>query len=162
MENEALYRIFGWRLVNSVNDFLQNLSSDPFYYLPLILIAIGVYGIVSQKNLFKQLLSLAIVDTGVNMLIVALGYIVNMEAPIYSPVTPTAKFVDPLPQALVLTAIVIGVGVLALGAALLVKVHGKYGTLEIDRLKLLKDELSERELSAQVTNDKGEEGDVGA
>lgn len=163
MDNEVLYKIFGWQIVERFNNFVEGFLGNLFYYLPVVLIAIGIYGIVSQRNLFKQLLSLAIADTGANMLLVAIGYISNMEAPIYSPSTPIARFVDPLPQALVLTAIVIGVGVLALGAALLVKVYEKYGTLEIDKLKLLKDELSERELSAEVPTGKGkDEGDVGA
>ncbi|ODN30778.1 cation:proton antiporter [Fervidobacterium thailandense] len=129
--------------------------SVPYYYLPLFLVAIGIYGIVSQKNLFKQLVSLGLIDTGVNIFIISLGYIQGMEAPIYSAVTPVAKFVDPLPQALVLTAIVIGVGILGLGAALLIKVHERYGTLELDELRIAKERQSQQE----ITDD---EGDVGA
>jgi len=52
------------------------------------------------------------------------------RAPIYSAITPVANFVDPLPQALVLTAIVIGVGILALGSVLLVHINEKYGSLD--------------------------------
>ncbi|QTA38056.1 NADH-quinone oxidoreductase subunit K [Thermosipho ferrireducens] len=104
------------------------------YYFSMILIGIGIYGILSQKNLFKYLVSLTIIDTGINLFIIATGYIRGKEAPIYSAFSPTANFVDPLPQALVLTAIVIGVGTLALGASLLVKTYEKYGTLDIEEI----------------------------
>jgi len=57
------------------------------------------------------------------------------RAPIYSAITPVANFVDPLPQALVLTAIVIGVGILALGSVLLVHINEKYGSLDPDEIR---------------------------
>lgn len=104
------------------------------YYISMILIGVGIYGLLSQKNLFKHLISLVTIDTAVNIFIIALGYVKGKEAPIYSVFTPVANFVDPLPQALVLTAIVIGVGITALGAALLVRVKQKYGTLDVEKL----------------------------
>jgi multicomponent Na+:H+ antiporter subunit C len=99
-----------------------------------MLIGIGIYGLLTQKNLFKYLVSLTIIDTAINIFIISIGYIEGKEAPIYSKYTPIANFVDPLPQALVLTAIVIGVGTLALGASLLIKVDEKYGTLEVEEI----------------------------
>lgn len=104
------------------------------YYISFILLGIGIYGLLSQKNLFKYLVSLTIIDTAINIFIISLGYVEGKEAPIYSVYTPVANFVDPLPQALVLTAIVIGVGTLALGASLLVRVYEKYGTLEVEEI----------------------------
>lgn len=109
------------------------------YYIAFIIIGIGLYGIVSQKNLFKQLISLSLIDTGVNIFIISLGYLEGMEAPIYSSVTPIAKFVDPLPQALVLTAIVIGVGTLALGAMLLVHLNEQYGSVDSEEIYAAKE-----------------------
>jgi len=104
------------------------------YYISFMLIGIGIYGLLTQKNLFKYLVSLTIIDTAINIFIISIGYIEGKEAPIYSKYTPIANFVDPLPQALVLTAIVIGVGTLALGASLLIKVDEKYGTLEVEEI----------------------------
>jgi multicomponent Na+:H+ antiporter subunit C len=109
--------------------------SNIIYYVSFIILGIGIYGVVSQKNLFKQLISLSIIDTAVNIFIVALGYVEWGEAPIYSAITPVANFVDPLPQALVLTAIVIGVGTLALGSILLVHINEKYGSLDPDEIR---------------------------
>ena len=105
------------------------------YYISIALIGVGIYGLLSQKNLFKHLVSLTIIDTAVNIFIISIGYVKGKEAPIYSIFTPTANFVDPLPQALVLTAIVIGVGVLALGAVLVMKIKEKYGTLNVEEIK---------------------------
>ncbi|MGQ9855750.1 MAG: sodium:proton antiporter [Fervidobacterium sp.] len=109
------------------------------YYISFILFGIGLYGIISQKNLFKQLVSLTIIDTAVNIFIVSLGYLKGAEAPIYSVITPVANFVDPLPQALVLTAIVIGVGTLALGAMLLVHINEEYGSVDADEIRAAKE-----------------------
>lgn len=109
------------------------------YYIAFILIGIGLYGIVSQKNLFKQLVSLTIIDTAVNIFIVSLGYLQGGEAPIYSAVTPLAKFVDPLPQALVLTAIVIGVGTLAVASTLLVHIHEEYSSVDAEEIRAAKE-----------------------
>ncbi len=109
------------------------------YNIAFIIMGIGIYGIVSQKNLFKQLISLSLIDTGVNIFIIGLGYLEGMEAPIYSAITPVAKFVDPLPQALVLTAIVIGVGTLALGAMLLVHISEQYGSVDPDEIRVAKE-----------------------
>lgn len=109
------------------------------YYIAFIIIGIGLYGIVSNKNLFKQLISLSLINTGVNIFIIALGYLQGLEAPIYSVFTQTAQFVDPLPQALVLTAIVIGVGILALGSVLLIRLHEKYGTVDAEEIRAAKE-----------------------
>ncbi len=108
------------------------------YWISIILMGIGIYGLLTQKNLFKQLISLAIIDTAVNVFIIAAGYVEGGKAPIYTKALPSflkGAFVDPLPQALVLTAIVIGVGVLALGAALLVRVKEKHKNLDVENMK---------------------------
>jgi len=109
------------------------------YYIAFILIGVGLYGIVSQKNLFKQLVSLTIIDTAVNIFIVSLGYLDGAEAPIYSYVTPVANFVDPLPQALVLTAIVIGVGILALASMLLIHINEEHGSVDVEEIRAAKE-----------------------
>ncbi len=107
------------------------------YVISIVLIGIGVYGLLTQKNIFKHLISLAIIDTAVNVFIIAVGYVSGGKAPIYTPAVPgnSFRFVDPLPQALVLTAIVIGVGVLALGATLLVRVREKHSSLDLEKMK---------------------------
>ena len=102
----------------------------PFLILSAGLISIGLYGIMSKKNLLKLLISLDIMDVGVNLLIVTVGYLPGGTAPIMD--GDYGKYVDPLPQALVLTAIVIGVSVLALGMILTIRHYRGTGSLEMD------------------------------
>ncbi|OOC36109.1 monovalent cation/H+ antiporter subunit C [Thermosipho melanesiensis] len=104
------------------------------YYISFLLIGIGIYGLLTQKNLFKYLVSLTIIDTAINLFIISIGYINGKDVPIFSKYTKTANFVDPLPQALVLTAIVIGVGTLALGTSLLIRTYEKYSTLDVEEI----------------------------
>lgn len=106
-------------------------------YFSIMLIAIGIYGLLSQKNLVKLIVSLNIVELGVNIFIVSIGYVAEGKVPILSPIAnkSSMRFVDPLPQALVLTAIVIGVGVTALALSLVLKVKESYGTIELDKIR---------------------------
>ena len=110
-----------------------------------ILIIIGFWGILSQKNIIKIIVSFTILDTGINILIVSLGYIKGRTAPIIDASVPQAanhnvlnSIVDPVPQALVLTAIVIGFGVTALLLAYAMKLFKAKRTLEINQFNDLK------------------------
>ncbi|TDO84615.1 Membrane bound protein complex subunit mbxG [Halanaerobium saccharolyticum] len=118
-------------------NFLEEWS---FFGGSILLIFIGLYGVLSRKNMIKILISLGLMDTGVNLLLVALGYVEAANAPIINSVNPSnaAAFVDPIPQALVLTSIVIGTAVLALGLALVMKIYDKYSTLNISEIRGLK------------------------
>ena len=114
----------------------------------LVLILTGLAIVLIKRNLLKIALGFSIVDTGVNLLIVSLGYLPGRTAPIVnSPalladrarlIVDAAKIVDPVPQALVLTAIVIGVGVTALMLAYVVRLYAATGSLDIDTIRRLK------------------------
>jgi len=110
------------------------------YYLGSFgLIFIGLYIAAVKKNLIKIIMGLSLVDTGVNLFLISIGYIKGGTAPIFSkPGLMPGTMVDPVPQALVLTAIVIGVAVLALALSLIIKVYYHYGTLNIRKIKELK------------------------
>jgi multicomponent Na+:H+ antiporter subunit C len=97
-------------------------------------VVIGVLGLVISNHLLRMLLALAVAEAGGNLLIVLAGYRGGAAAPILGYAAPGTAMVDPVPQALVLTAIVIGVGVQALAVALLVRVYRAYGTLDLRRL----------------------------
>lgn len=105
-------------------------------YVAIILILIGVYGLLSQKNIIKLLISLNIFEIGLNIFIISVGYVKGGLAPILTVNnnSSTLSFVDPLPQALVLTAIVIGFGTTALGLAFARKMYQKYNTFELDEM----------------------------
>jgi multisubunit Na+/H+ antiporter MnhC subunit len=99
------------------------------------LVAIGGLGLVLSNHLFRMLLALGMAESGANLLLILTGYRGDATAPIigYGPVG--APMVDPLPQVLVLTAIVIGVGVQAMAVSMLVRVYRAYGTLDIRELR---------------------------
>lgn len=107
-----------------------------------VLILIGFYGALTNRNLLRMIVAFTIADTGVNIVIVAIGYMHGRTAPILDATIPAreavARVIDPVPQALVLTAIVIGLGVTALMLAYAYKLYEKRRTLDIARFAELK------------------------
>ena len=99
------------------------------------LLAIGAVGLVVCNNVFRMVLALVLAEAGVNLLLILAGYRGDGAAPILGFGPEGAQMVDPIPQVLVLTAIVIGVGVQALAVSVLVKVFHAYGTLDMRELK---------------------------
>lgn len=111
--------------------------------LGMILMLIGLWGGFTRTNLLKIILSFSIFDTGLNILIVALGYLPGRTAPIVEGDVLTAqnlasRAIDPVPQALVLTAIVIGFGVTALMLVYALKMNQQRKSLDINHYTDLK------------------------
>lgn len=104
-------------------------------YGSLILILIGIYGLLSQKNVIKLIVALNILEIGVNLFIISVAYISDANAPIITK-NITDNFVDPLPHALVLTAIVIGVGITAVALSFAKKMYAKYGTYDLEKMEV--------------------------
>ena len=107
-----------------------------------VLILIGFYGALTQRNLLRMIVAFTIADTGVNIVLVAVGHMRGRTAPILDAAVPVAdavaRIIDPVPQALVLTAIVIGLGVTALMLAYALKLHERKRTLDIAKMTELK------------------------
>lgn len=108
------------------------------YLLCFILFAVGIYCLLVKKNIVKKIVGLGIAEYAVNLFFILLGYRNAGEAPIFDKNVPVERFVDPLPQALILTSIVIGLGVTALMVALAVKLYEKHGTFDIDQIRKLR------------------------
>ena len=112
------------------------------YSLCLLLILIGLYGVVVSRQTLKIVISLLIMNHGVHLLLLLVGYRKDGNPPIVDPGSVISEFangaVDPLPQALVLTSIVIGLGVLALMVALCVRLYERYGTFDITEIRRLR------------------------
>ena len=119
------------------------------YALCFLLFMIGLYCAVVKKNLVKIVIGLAIMEYAVNLFLIMLGYRVGGTAPIIGRgdlqagvERVTAHFVnsavDPLPQALVLTSIVIGLSVVALMVVMALRLHQKYGTFDLTQITKLK------------------------
>ena len=108
------------------------------YLLCLVLFCVGLYGVLRKRNLVKIIIGLAIMGYSVNLFFVLLGYRFHGRAPIDAHDQNILNMVDPLPQALVLTSIVIGLGVMALVISLALRIYEKYGTFDITKIKRLK------------------------
>lgn len=107
-----------------------------------ILILIGLYGALTNRNILRMIVAFTVANTGVNLVLVAVGYIHGRTAPILDDAVPVteavARIIDPVPQALVLTAIVIGVGVTALMLTFAYKLYATKGSLDISKYTELK------------------------
>ena len=107
-----------------------------------LLILVGVWGILTQKNIIKIVIGFSVFDTGLHMIMVGIGYVKGGTAPILDgaivPGTVLSSIVDPVPQALVLTAIVIGLGVTALMLAYVVRLFEYRKSLDISSYEDLK------------------------
>ncbi|MCD4832204.1 MAG: cation:proton antiporter subunit C [Bacteroidales bacterium] len=108
----------------------------------VILVLIGIWGLLTQKNLIKIVIGFTLFDTGIHIIMVSIGYVKNRTAPIIDQSVNINdvgnSVVDPVPQALVLTAIVIGLGVTALMLTYVLKMYQKRKSLEINNYNDLK------------------------
>jgi len=117
------------------------------YWLLFALMMVGLYVVISHGNLLKKLIGLTLFQVGVFLFFISLGKVDGGSAPIVSEDVET--YSHPLPQVLILTAIVVGVATLAVGLALSVRVFEAYGTVE-------EDELVERDEDELVVQETGE------
>lgn len=108
----------------------------------ILLILIGLWGILSQKNIIKIIIGFSLFDTGTHIIMVSIGYLKGKTAPILDEAVnlknAANEIVDPVPQALVLTAIVIGLGINALMLAYALRLYQRRKTLEINNYNDLK------------------------
>lgn len=108
------------------------------YILCFILFSIGLYCVLRKRNIIKIIIGLGIIEYAVNLFFILVGYRTHGRAPILAKDQAIANIVDPLPQALVLTAIVIGLAVTALIVALAIRIYEKYGTFDITKIRRLR------------------------
>ncbi|MFW6103498.1 MAG: sodium:proton antiporter [Bacteroidota bacterium] len=108
------------------------------FIMCFILFLVGLYGVLTRRNLIKIVISVTIMEFSVFLFLVLIGYIENGLAPILTEELNNPVFVDPLPQAMVLTAIVIGLATSAMLLAIAIRLYKKYGTFDIRRINNLK------------------------
>ncbi|HHE56003.1 MAG TPA: cation:proton antiporter [Caldithrix abyssi] len=107
-----------------------------------ILMLIGFWGLLTRRNMIKMVLSIAIAETGLQLIMIAIGFIKGRTAPILDSevlkLEGVLKVVDPVPQALVLTAIVIGVAVNALMLTFIIRLYQQKKSLDISDYRAMK------------------------
>ncbi len=117
----------------------EKLIANIYYVVSVTLFLIGLYTIVMKDNLIKKFMGLNIMETSVFLLFISIGYVKGGEAPIAHGVPVGSHFVNPLPQALILTGIVVAVSTTALALTLMIKIYQHCGTLSAEELKRMED-----------------------
>jgi len=102
------------------------------YWVTIVLMVGGLYIVVAHGNMVKKLVGLGIFQSSVYLLFISPGKVLGGTAPILA--EGFELYSNPLPHVLILTAIVVGVATLALGMALVVRIHEAYGTIEDDEV----------------------------
>jgi multicomponent Na+:H+ antiporter subunit C len=100
-----------------------------YYWVFAVLLMIGFYAVIAKRNLVKKLIGLSLFQSAVFLLYITMGKVQGGTAPIFSS-SDIAIFSNPLPQVLILTAIVVGISTTALGLGIVVRIKEEYGTIE--------------------------------
>ena len=112
------------------------------YLVVICLMMGGLFIVISQNNLVKKLVGLAIFQTSVFLFYISVGKIAGGTAPILKK-TGDLLYSNPLPHVLILTAIVVGVATTALGLALVLRINVAFGSIEDDEVLAMKAEDGE-------------------
>jgi multicomponent Na+:H+ antiporter subunit C len=114
-------------------EILTSLAHNYYYLVAVILFVIGMHTMLTHSNMIKKVIAMNIMDASVFLLFVAVGYVRGGRSPIIREgVDPL--YVNPLPGALMLTGIVVGVSVTAYALSLVVKIYRYYGTVDTDEI----------------------------
>lgn len=114
-------------------EIMQGLAGNYFYFFAVLLFLVGLHTMLTHSNLIKKVIAMNIMDTAVFLLFVSIGYIKGARAPIIQP-GEGALYINPLPGALILTGIVVGVSVTAYALSLAIKIYRYYGTVDYDEI----------------------------
>ncbi len=110
------------------------------YPIAILMFVVGIYCLLFRRNLIKMVIGLGILTNGVHLFLVSVGYKIGGAAPILT--GGLNQFagapVDPLPQVLVLTSIVIDISIVALALSLIIYIYREHGTLNPDKIRELR------------------------
>lgn len=101
----------------------------PFLVVAWI-VAAGLYGMITSRDLVHQVVCLIVVQSSTYVLLLAVGYVTGGVAPYFFDISPRAKAVDPVVQALALTDVVVEAAVTALLLSFAVQAYKRFGTLD--------------------------------
>ena len=108
------------------------------YFLCFVLFCVGLYCVLRKRNIIKIIIGIGIIEYAVNLFIILLGYRLQGRAPILSQDQEILNMVDPLPQAMVLTTIIVGLAVVVILTGLAIRIYEKYGTFDITKIHRLR------------------------
>jgi len=113
------------------------------YWICIILMMVGFYGVIAKTNLVKKALSLSLFQTGILVFYISIGKVEGGTAPVLDKADPNAVYSNPIPHALMLTAIVVGVATLAVAMAIVINIRERYGTIDEQDLEQLERETQD-------------------
>ena len=122
-----------------LNDLMSTpIAAITLYSTCILLMIIGLYTMMISHHLIRMILGLSLLENGVNLAFIIAGYKIDGVPPVITDIEHIpAIMVDPIPQAMVLTAIVIGVAIQAFALILVIHIYKAYGTLDRRELKLI-------------------------
>ncbi len=105
------------------------------YWVSIALLALGLYTAIAHRNLMKKFVGMTIFQTAIILFFLVMSAKRQATLPIVTPgLLDAGRYVNPLPHALMLTAIVVMVATAGLALAILIRLHAAYDTLEEDAL----------------------------
>lgn len=112
------------------------------YWIYIVLMMIGFYGVIAKMNLVKQAIALGLFQTGIFLFYISMAVVDGGTAPIWTTIgdgsiKALGPYDNPLPHVLILTAIVVSVSILAVALALIINIKRTYGTIEYDEITRL-------------------------
>ncbi len=114
-------------------EVLSKLFNNYYYFAAIILFIIGFHTMLTHANLIKKIIGMNIMETAAFLIFVSIGYIEGGRAPILDEGFDQI-YMNPLPQALILTGIVVAVSVTAYALSLIIKLYQHYGTVDADEI----------------------------
>ena len=108
------------------------------YLLCLVLFCVGLYCVVRKRNIIKIIIGTIICEYAINLFFIVIAYRKEGQVPILSPDKVINNMVDPLPHALVMTAIVISLATTALLVAIAMRIYEEFGTFDITKIRELR------------------------
>jgi multicomponent Na+:H+ antiporter subunit C len=124
-----------------MSEVIAMLVSRINWWVYILLMMIGLYGIISKKNLMKKIIGMSILQTAIILFFVSIGAKNNATIPIIEhghnsthTAVQATHFINPLPHVLMLTAIVVAVATLGVALSLVIRIYKEYNTLEEDEI----------------------------
>jgi multicomponent Na+:H+ antiporter subunit C len=124
-----------------VNELLELIIAKANYWMTIALMMVGLYAMITKKNLVKKIIGMNILQTAVILLFISIGAKKGATIPIILHETGaqdhgvhSTDYINPLPHVLMLTAIVVAVSTLGVALALAIKIYRQYQTLDEDEI----------------------------
>jgi multicomponent Na+:H+ antiporter subunit C len=108
------------------------------YWMYVVLIMVGFYGMIAKNNLMKKLIGMNIFQWSIILFYISIGAKIGATVPVIDPslhgAIKAVDYINPLPHVLMLTAIVVGIATTGIALSLLVILYRRYGTMEEDEI----------------------------